>query len=234
MRDPWRGGAVHFLLRNALRSPSAVCFFVLVACFVRAAPHVDLSHTPKMKHEMLCALQNQSTAPSYVLLNVRPRGAPGWRGVVESTAVANAIAFDHSWPSPRGRWEQVSALLSKPDAIEPQPVTPGARAALRPIYTVEELDQARSFLSKFSNTRIRDELSSPSTPGPIRSFYTESESRFFAREAALAHALIERGFLPKRGDYAPVLRIVESNCEVGADPRGTSAHPQRPGSRSTR
>jgi hypothetical protein len=176
-----------------------------------------------MKREMLCGLQNQSTAPSYVLLDVSPREAPGWRGVVDSASVGQAVAFDHGWPSPRDHWEEILALLSEPEAIEPKPFTPEAQAALRPLYTVEELEQARRFLSGFSDSRVREELSSPSTSGPIRAFYSESGSRLFARQAALAHALIERGFIPERGDYAPVLRITESNCDAVAAQQGAAA-----------
>ena len=202
---------------------SSAWLLILVACHTPVAPHIDLSHTPEMKREMLCGLQNQSTAPTFVLLDVNPHGVPGWRGVVESVAVAEAIALDHGWPSPRGHWKEIIALLSKPEAVEPRPSTPEAQESLRPLYTLQELEEARSFLSGFSDTRVRDELSSPSSAGPIRPFYSESSFRFFPRQAALAHALIERGFLPERGDYAPVLRIVQSNCEEGAAQQGAAA-----------
>jgi len=197
-----------------LRSATTPWLLLLsLACAAPTGPRADLSGTPAMKRELLCGLQNQSTAPSYVLLDVQPAGLSGWRGVVESSEVARAIALDRGWPGPSGHWDVILALLAQADALAPEPVTREAQAALRPLYSPDELDQARRHLARFSDDRVREELSDPSAPGPIRPFYAESALHFLPRQAALAHALIERGFLPERGDYAPVLRIVESNCE---------------------
>ena len=155
-----------------------------------------------MLEQLRCAVRNQSTAPSYVWVDVKDMATgKRWSAAVESNVVWADFRAD-----PKTRFE----LAARPELI--------------PSYDSRLLAAARRHLRRFSDSEILAGLTYQSQFGRIRSFTREDSifwvepSESMKRQEALAHALFERGFFPSRGDFVPVLYAARAACEEPAEP----------------
>lgn len=152
--------------------------------------------------QLRCAAQNQSTAPSYVWVDVtNPSTGTRWSAAVESSVVWDDVRTD-----PNTRFE----LSARPELV--------------PSYDSRLLEAARRHLRRFSDEEILEGLSWDSQYGPVRAFTREDSfirtepEEVASRKEALAHALFERGLFPSRGDFVPVLYAARAVCREPVEP----------------
>jgi hypothetical protein len=140
--------------------------------------------------QMACAAMNDSTAPSYVWLQVTAEDSGDqWSVVVEAPEVPDD-AVDAGF------------RIKVPSAARGR--------AFRPDYGGRLLESAREHLARFTDAELTAQFDPKARErGPATEF---SGPEFWPAQRALAHALFERGFFPLRGDYVPALYAVQTPC----------------------
>lgn len=158
--------------------------------------------SPETYKQLRCAAENQTTAPSYVWVDVNdPESGRRWSAAVESSVV---------WADLRSNPNTRFELDARPDLV--------------PSYDERLLNAARRHLTRFSDSEIARGFSRDSQFGDVREFTRESSiflvqpSEMMSRKEALAHALFERGFYPSRGDYVPTLYASGAACPKPREP----------------
>jgi len=172
--------------------------FSLVACAPNSGlPGSRAPLSPDQIVQLRCAAANQSTAPSYV-----------WLDVYDSER-------NLSWSTVRESIALHPLIRSNPEATVV--VSSNAGFDLTPRYDADLLLSARRHLDGFSDEEIDAGLTRATQFGSVRSFINDNDhSRY---QEALAHALFERGFFPSRGDFTPTLYATRTVCVPKAKPR---------------
>ena len=145
------------------------------------------------------ALENESTAPSYVLVSLRDDVAGSERLVcVPAPFLLGAIHFEYHFGFDAAGSRQALALaLKQPDRLFSF-TDPRARANVQPRYSPEVLSQTRERLSTVSDAQLREEARKQAFDG------------FNAADRdAVAHVLLERGILVGIADRTGRIYLAE-------------------------
>lgn len=148
------------------------------------------------------AMANQSTSPNFVLVTIRDARRGSTRLVcVEAPFLEGALQREHRLDSSDAGRRQLRHLilsssdwtytLSKPDAL----------ANVSPRYSPEVLEKVRALLSSRSNAELK-------RPETLDDLYVGKRGESYqAYRNAIAHVLLERGILCKRGCIAGELIV---------------------------
>ena len=174
------------------------CLFLLLsACSAGAADDASLWKL------YVRALENQSTAPNYVLITLVGSRATTNRVIcTEAPFLLGAIHHENNLEcDPAGQAKAIALVLkqknrtfkfSNVDAIK----------NVQPRYTETELAEMRAAIKGYSDDDLRRGLTPEDTELQRKLFKRSTEGRYGAYRDAVAHLLLERGLLPRRGCIA--------------------------------
>ena len=145
------------------------------------------------------ALENESTAPSYVLVSLRDPATGSERvGCIPAPFLLGAIHVEYRFAfDDAGSRQALAQALKQRDRLFSF-ADPRARANVQPLYSPEVLSQTRERLSTVSDAQLREEARRQGFDG------------FNAADRdAVAHVLLERGILVGIADLTGRIYLAE-------------------------
>jgi hypothetical protein len=144
------------------------------------------------------ALENESTAPSYVLIQLQDGATSPPRTVcIQAPFLLGAIHFEHKIPfDESGQTKSLSLALSRPGRVFTFS-TLKALANVKSHYTDNQLNKTRAQLSSMTDAQLRTAV--------------KEQSEDFAGESrdVVAHVLLERGIQIGVADISGRLYLVK-------------------------
>ncbi len=180
--------------------------FTLAAVFVSSAGWAEPTARDVLFRR---ALENASTAPSYVLITLISADGHGRRDVcVPAPFLLGAIHREyHLGYDGAGQKKAMDIALSQVDRIF-RFHDPEAIQNVQPRYTEALLKEMHEKLAPLSRSELLAGFSGKD--GALHSLYDRSRgARYMARRDAIAHVLAERDLLPGHGDIVGVLTVNE-------------------------
>jgi hypothetical protein len=145
------------------------------------------------------AIQNHSTAPNYVLITVIDGSSRSNRVVcTEAPFLLGAIHREHNLGYDKTSLQKVDSLALAQRSRTFKFSNPEAIKNVQPRYTEGILDEVRRALKHYTDDELRQGLRLEGTE--LSKLYDEKPGRAYgAYRDAIAHVLLERGLLPRRG-----------------------------------
>ena len=154
------------------------------------------------------ALKNQSTAPNYVLITLVDKRTGSSRvACTEAPFLLGAIHQEHELAyDENGERKAMSLALTQQDRTFTFS-NPRAIKNVQPRYTEKQLEEMRGAVQECSDHELRRGLTPEDTDLQRKLFGTNRERSYGAYRDAVAHLLLERGLLPRRGCIAGWLTV---------------------------
>jgi len=152
------------------------------------------------------AIQNRSTAPSYVLITVIDDTTGSSRtGCITANFLEGAIHFEYDLPFDESGIKKAMAMLLANTKHEFHFSRRKATGNVSFNHSRADVDEVREKLSKYTNDELRQGFS---PYGALHSLY--QTGRHAAMRDAIACVLIERGLSPGMGDVTDQLWLAPS------------------------
>jgi hypothetical protein len=146
------------------------------------------------------ALKNGSTAPNYVLITVVDnRTGKATLACTEAPFLLGAIHREREIAYDEKGCQRVMSLALARRNRTFKFSSPEAVRNVQPRYTRQQLEEMRELVKACSDDELRKGLTSRNTELRRRLFETRADDSYLAYRDAVAHLLLERGLLPRRG-----------------------------------
>lgn len=182
-------------------------FALAAAMWMSACTMASPGEKPQDHAAFVEALQNRSTAPSFVKFQVAGPGQSPWTQCTTANFLLGAIHLENGLPyNEQGLSVSMEAATSNMQHVF-RFTKPEALANLPPRPTEEEMQQAAALFAGQSDATIRKSLMGQEVLG----FYRDSP-RNQERMSAVACALIDLGYKPRRADiFSAVILPVDAS-----------------------